>query len=230
MRQTMAPDAAFAAEVEALLGGLNATGDGAPDLEDLAALTGAIRQMSPQAGAEVDRRLLQQVLTLRDDFANVRKGQARLKEIVEQLTAAPLHPALLLELTDTSEGQLAMVLLGSTRRVVTLDANLEPASLVPGGEVLLGPEQNVIVRRSPYETTPYGDTAVFERYLEDGRLALRWRDEQVLVSAAGPLRDMALAPGDPGALEPPGRPGARARAAVDEPQRVPRGDANAELR
>ena len=196
MRQTMAPDATFAAEVEALLGGLNATGDGAPDLEDLAVLTGAIRQMSPEAGAEVDRRLLQQVLTLRDDFATVRKGHARLKEIVEQLTAAPLHPALLLELTDTPEGRRAMVLLGSTRRVVTLDANLEHASLVPGDEVLLGPEQNVIVRRSPYQTTPYGDTAVFERYLEDGRLALRWRDEQVLVSAAGPLRDMALAPGD----------------------------------
>jgi len=126
----------------------------------------------------------------------VRQGHQRLEEIVRQLTTPPLHPALLLEQADTPDGRLAMVLHSNTRRVVTLDVNIDPTQLAPGDEVLLGAEQNVIVGRSPYQTTPHGDTAAFERYLEDGRLVLPWRDEQVLVGAAGPLSNIVLEPGD----------------------------------
>jgi len=44
--------------VEALLGHLTATGDKAPNLDELAALTGAVRQVSPAASGQVDRHLL----------------------------------------------------------------------------------------------------------------------------------------------------------------------------
>ena len=192
----MRSNARVTSGVEGLLEHLTATGDKAPALDDLVALTGAVRQVSPAASVQVDRHLLQQIVAQREALAEVRKRHKRLEEIVGQLTTPPLHPALLLEQTDTPEGRLALVLHGNARRVVTLDVNIDPSQLAPGDEVLLGPEQNVIVRCSPYRTTPDGNTAAFERYLEDGRLALRSRDEQVLVRAAGPLQNVALEPGD----------------------------------
>ena len=173
----MTSKARFRPGVEALLGHLAATGDEAPAFDDLVALTGAVRQVSPATSGQIDRHLLQQIVTQREALAEVRKGHEQLEEIVRQLTTPPLHPALLLKQTDTPDGKLAMVLHGTTRRVVTLDVNIDSAELTPGDEVLLGPEQNVIIRRSPYLTTPHGDTAAFERYLDDGRLALRWRDQ-----------------------------------------------------
>ena len=107
----MPPEATLTPSVEALLGHLAATGGETPDLDELVALTGAVREVSPSASAQIDRHLLQRVVTLRDGLAEVRKRHQRLEQIVERLTTAPLHPALLLEQTDTPEGRLAMVLL-----------------------------------------------------------------------------------------------------------------------
>jgi SpoVK/Ycf46/Vps4 family AAA+-type ATPase len=80
--------------------------------------------------------------------------------------------------------------------VVALADGVDLAALARGEEVFLGKEANVVAARSPYGTPQCGETAFFERLTSDGRCVLRWRDEEVVVDAAGTLAAGSLRGGD----------------------------------
>ncbi len=63
--------------------------------------------------------------------------------------------------------------------------------------MLLGPEQNVVVAISPYPPNRTGEIAEFQRYLPDGRLLLKSRDEEVVTDPAGTLAEVTLDCGQP---------------------------------
>ena len=50
--------------------------------------------------------------------------------------------------------------------------------------------------RSPGGPRRCGETAVFDRLTDDGRLVIAWRDEEFVVEAAGGLNVSALEPQD----------------------------------
>jgi proteasome-associated ATPase len=122
--------------------------------------------------------------------------QQELEREHAQLTAPPWHPAIVLGVSRTARGLEAAVSSGATIRVVGVLDEAGPG-LAAGDEVLLGPSQNVVVRRLEHPFLTTGETAEFEMLLPDGRMVLRARDDRVVVRAAAalqsqPLRDGAL--------------------------------------
>jgi proteasome-associated ATPase len=79
---------------------------------------------------------------------------------------------------------------------VRISEEVDAYALMPGDEVLLGNELNVITAKSPYAFFQSGETATFDRYTPDRRLVLKWRDEEVVVDAAGSMQQSALKSGD----------------------------------
>ena len=85
---------------------------------------------------------------------------------------------------------------GNGRRVVGLAEEVDPESLSVGDSVILGHELNVIVRKAETGLEVGGDTAVFERWVPDGRLVVRCRDEEFVAQASHTLREADLEQGD----------------------------------
>ena len=80
--------------------------------------------------------------------------------------------------------------------MVSLADGVDVDQLGVGDDVLLGAERNVVVGQSPYPTTRVGETAAYDRHTPEGRIVVRWHDEEIIVDVAGSLAEVALNPGD----------------------------------
>ena len=78
----------------------------------------------------------------------------------------------------------------------SLGEGVRADDLVVGRMVYLGHERNALVGVARTEAPEAGEIATIERVMEDGRLALRDRDQLVLVQQARRLHDAALSQGD----------------------------------
>lgn len=183
-------------DIPFLMDRLNYFGVGAPTVEEKLRLVAEIRAYSNEAGKQVDQFLIEQLTTLNNGLREAQDNQAKLGEILDKLAAPPLHTALFHGLVRTSKGEAAKVTYGSTRRIVSIAEELDPCSFSAGDEVLLGNELNVIIEKSPYSFFQSGETATFDRYTEDGRMVIKWRDEEVVVDIARQLENLSLHAGD----------------------------------
>jgi len=175
---------------------LKATGAEAPTLDEKLRLLQEIRNYSREMGQRADQFLVEELSAAQAGLSEARVNQDKLRELLEDMTAPPLHPAVFLGLVPTATGEAAMITWGSSRRVVRIHEEVEAASLLPGDEVLLGNELNVITAKSPYAFFQSGETASFDRYTADRRLVLKWRDEELVVDAVGSLQGRELKSGD----------------------------------
>ena len=175
---------------------LTAVGDGAPSQEQKLELARAIRAHSPEASQRLDRFLVKEVARLRTGLTQADAKQGELARVLEKLSAPPWHAAVFLGTAETDRGPGAMVAHGAGRRVVSIAEGVDLESFAPGDEVLLGPELNVVIARSPCAAVYSGETGAFDRFTPDGRVVLRVRDEEVVVEAAATLRDSQLRAGD----------------------------------
>jgi proteasome-associated ATPase len=175
---------------------LKAVGAGAPTVDEKIRLLQEIRGYSREIGQRTDQFLIEELSALQLGLNDARVNQEKLSELLESMTAPPLHPAVFLGLVESNVGEAAMITWGNSRRVVRVSEEVDAASLVPGDEVLLGNELNVITAKSPYAFFQSGETASFDRYTPDRRLVLKWRDEEVVVDAAGSLQEKELRSGD----------------------------------
>jgi proteasome-associated ATPase len=183
-------------QLASFLPSLLAVGEDAPPLEEKLLLTQMIRGSSREAAGRLDRALLEEVATLRLGLQQARDNQQQLRVMIESLTAPPFHPAVFLGAETDGGSPAALVAHGQGRRIVKVADGVDLDSLEVGDEVLLGPELNVVLKRSTFRAAVCGETAFFERYTPDGRLVLKSRDEELVVDAAGALRDLALKNGD----------------------------------
>lgn len=172
------------------------TGEDAPSLEEKVRFLQNLRNHSEDLGRQADRFLVHQASHLRQGLMEAQENQKKLKAILEKLSATPWHPAIFLCPVMTPLGQRAIVMHGSSRRVVELADEVDLHTLTIGDEVFLGNELNVVVGKSPYVVPQGGETAFFDRYTSDRRMVLKWRDEEVIVDVAGPLREVELKNGD----------------------------------
>jgi proteasome-associated ATPase len=175
---------------------LMATGEDAPSLEEKVRFLQDLRRHSEELGRQADRFLVDQVAHLHQGLIEAQENQKKLKAVLEKLSATPWHPAVFLRPVATPLGQRVMVVHGSSRRVVELADGVDLDSLAIGDEVFLGNELNVVMGKSPCGIPQCGETAFFDRYTSDRRLVLKWRDEEVVVDAADPLREVELKSGD----------------------------------
>jgi proteasome-associated ATPase len=143
---------------------------------------------SPDAnGDDIGVFLLSEVQRLRKGIQAAKKTHERLKEIVEQLTAPPVHPAIFLGWIAVGERRMALVSQGSTQCAVMIADGVDTGGLAAGDEVLLSHDRNALLARSALPMLPCGETAVFDRHTPDGRLVIKWRDEEIVVGRGGKL-------------------------------------------
>lgn len=183
-------------DFQTLLKQLSSEGDGALTIEQKLDLLETLRRTSGDARLRADRFVLEELARFRRGLADARETQEEMKELLDKLAASPWFPAVFLGPVTTLQDEAALVSQGPARRVVGLSGDVSLADLDVGDEVLLGPEQNVILARTSCPGFQSGETASFQRQLPDGRLALRGRDEQVVVQASGTLQDEELKAGD----------------------------------
>ena len=158
----------------------------------------AIRKRSKKSSPRLDAWLLEKISNLERATEVAKLTLEEVKAIHEQLTAPPWHPALFLGWTQLAGGEakpMAMVLHDGGRLAVS-PGELEPEALAPGDEVLLAEARNVLVGKSERPLFRNGETSSFERWTEDGRIVLRSRDDEIVVSAGGRLRPETLTKGD----------------------------------
>jgi proteasome-associated ATPase len=190
------PATESAKDLQALLSRLVAVGDGALSPEAKRELLRSLRGRTAGDAQAVDDFLLQEIMRAHAGLLEAQEAQEKFRDLFENLTAPPLYPALFLARLSGTPGNQAFVLYGNAQRVVTLAPEIEPDSLEPGDTVLMAHEMNYVVAKSPFNSFRYGETAVFERPAGDGRAVLKWRDEEVVMELAGPLRRLELKAGD----------------------------------
>jgi proteasome-associated ATPase len=184
------------ADITTLLNQLTAVGEDAPSIEEKVQIAHLIRTQSRDAARQVDRFLIDEVTRTRLGLIEASDIQMKLQTMLDELTSPPWHPAIFLGLAPMEARDAAMVMCGSSRRVVTLSEDVDPYSLAIGDEVLLGHELNVVVSKSPYHFLQSGETARFDRLLPDHRLVIKHRDEEVIVDATDALLASELNAGD----------------------------------
>jgi proteasome-associated ATPase len=171
--------------------------NGSPNLEHRIEMAQLLRGRSRERSRQVDHFLIGSVLRHARGLAEARRQIEALKELVDKVLAPPWHAALFLRLvTPGGGGPRALVIHGNAQRLVNVAEEIDAGALMPGEEVYLGKELNLIVGRSPTGIPPCGETAVFERWTSGDRIVLKSRDERVVVNAAHPLLQTALKTGD----------------------------------
>ena len=144
----------------------------------------------------IDHTLLTAVMRLRSGLNHATAAQKELHALVQQVTRPPWFPAMFVESMAVGEENLARVTHGGGGRVVGLGPDVDPEELNCGDEVLLSHDLNLLVAKAPHALLPSGELARFERYTEDKRLLLRFRDEEIMVHSGAMLADGELSHGD----------------------------------
>lgn len=185
-----------AVDSPALLERVAAFASSPPSLDEQCIIVQTLRGRGAEVGTSVDESLLLQVHSLRGGLLEAREHQGELQELLEKLTAEPWHAAVYLGRVDVGARPVAAVATGNSVRVVGLGENVSLEDLVPGDEVLLGKDLNVVMCKSPAPLLCVGETAEFQRTLADGRLVLKHQENDVVVRPARTLDAAALACGD----------------------------------
>jgi proteasome-associated ATPase len=171
-------------------------GSDAPSIEQKIEYLKMLRDMHADGDRSLDHFLLMQILRLREGLSAASDKQSELAAELAKLTASPFHCAMFVGPVVTPAGGQAVVLHGSTQRVVGLHQGVSLNDLTPGDEVFLANHLNLILARSPRGVRTGGETALFDRWLPNGSLAIKSRDDELIVEAAPGLAAQELAAGD----------------------------------
>jgi len=170
--------------------------EGPQDLDETMASLQQVRGLSPETTAVVDRTLVETVAVYRRTLKGAQRDIHECRELLERLSAPPLHPALFHRVINATGAQKALVQVGNARRVVSPGEEIDLTVLVRGDEVFLNSEQNLIIAVSPDGPPLCGETAMFERCLPDGRLVLRHHDNPLVVDVCAKLAKAKFKAGD----------------------------------
>lgn len=175
---------------------LTAHGAGAPSFDEKLEMVHLVRGRTRDRNGNLDRLLVDRIHALAAGLGEARATQAQLKALLEELTLPPWFPAILEELLPGASAMRAVVMHNGSTRIVGLADDVDAAELRSGDEVYLGNQLNVIVGRSPAGPPCYGETARFDRYIDDGRMVVKARDEELVLRGGGRLQEVELVAGD----------------------------------
>jgi proteasome-associated ATPase len=184
---------------QTLIERLNATGEGASTLEEKCRLAEMFRMTSPDAGQNLYRMLIGDRDRMRIALQEAQGNLAEVQRLLARMTDPPWQIGIFLGHVDggvPAEERRAIVFHGGSRRVVRIADGVDAASLSLGDEVFLSNELALVIDKSPKGIPRVGETAVFDRYTADGRLVLKWRDDELIVDPSGPLQLLNLETGD----------------------------------
>jgi proteasome ATPase len=170
--------------------------DGGLGLEERLEYIEMLRAADPEQSRRIDQFLLTHLIKARKGLLDAKEKHAELGAFVEKLTAFPWHTATFVDSVATPGGDRAIVLHGTSQRVVGLNDGVALAELKAGDEVFLTNALNLIMAKSPRGPRLCGETACFDRKLANGCLVVKSRDEELIVDAVPGLAPTDLANGD----------------------------------
>jgi len=165
-------------------------------IEDKLEYAAMIRATEPDGARRLDHYLLTETARLREGLLAAEEKQSQLGVLIAKLTAPPWHAAMFVRAIDSAHGPSAIVLHGSTQRIVGVADGIALGDLPPGNEVFLSANLNLIMAKSPRGERLCGETAHFDRKLPNGCLVLKSRDEELIVEPAPQLAGTELETGD----------------------------------
>jgi len=174
---------------------LGATGEGAPSLDDKVRYLNALRNQ-PDAMDQIDRYLVAKLTEQRQALLEALKTHQKLTATVERLIAPPSYLATYLGPVQTGQGERAMVAYNGAERLVGLAEGFSLSDCEVGQDLVLNAELNVALEKLTVEARRHGETATFDRYTADGRMVLRCRDEEHVVTPTTRLANCQLRKGD----------------------------------
>ena len=123
-----------------------------------------------------------------------------LKELLDKMTAPPWRIGVFLRRVQDDDGGRQRPRDGPPRRRPPAWSSWPTASIADslalGDEVFLSGDLTMLLGKLPEGLFRVGETAVFDRYTADGRLVLKWRDDELIADAAGGLQSVKLENGD----------------------------------
>ena len=170
--------------------------EGGMNVDQTVASLQVVRNQSPETSTWVDRALVETVVVHRRGLKSAQEQISECRDLLEALSAPPLHPAIFRGIVIAGGESKALVQMGAARRAVSPGEEIDLAALVRGDEVFLNNEQNLIIAVSPDGQPKCGETAMFERRLPDGRLVLRHHEDPLVVEVSGSLAGAALTAGN----------------------------------
>jgi len=153
------------------------------------------RTENPERPSRPPHALLEENVRLQNALERAQSTQEKLRELVDQITAAPWFPGLFQKLVDTPQGARAMVWTGSMPRLVNLHPSVDAHALTSGSHVYLDHEQATLMALAKVAFVSPRDSATFERLTQDGRIVVRSRDEEIVLERAAGLDDEELRSG-----------------------------------
>lgn len=179
---------------------LDAVGEGAPSLDEKCQMVQMVRSI-PGKSQQLDQLLISDRDRLRIGLQEAQKNLEKMRNLIDKMTSPPWHMGLYLSPVkdddgETGEDRRVMVFHGGSRHVVFLGDDLDASALRLGDEVFLNNEMTVVMGKAPSCTPCVGETAIFDRSTADGRLVLKWRDDEMIVDASGGLQASKLESGD----------------------------------
>lgn len=147
-------------------------------------------------GVDLMEILIRRGEAQRQGLVEARKCIEELKQNMEEFMAPPLHFATFWCSTTTEEGPRAEVVRENGRTLVAIGESVNVEELQLGDEILLNAKGSLLMGKYDGGRPHHGGTAVFSRLLDDGRLVLESRDEEVVVEPGPGIVAEELKPGD----------------------------------
>ncbi len=162
---------------------------GATELEQL-------RLEFPDHAHAIYRALLMSPRRLQAGLTQAQALQNELRSELDKMTEPPWLIGRVARVVEEGGRLRVAVYFGSSTSLVELSDAVDPGVLEMGDCVYLSPETNMVMGRAPTLLMSGGDTALFDRVTSDGRLVLKHRDEEFVVTAAPTLDLTSLKSGD----------------------------------
>ncbi len=162
---------------------------GATELEQL-------RLEFPDHAHVIYRALLMSPRRLQAGLTQAQALQNELRSELDKMTEPPWLIGRVARVVEEGGRLRVAVYFGSSTSLVELSDAVDPGVLEMGDCVYLSPETNMVMGRAPALLMSGGDTALFDRVTSDGRLVLKHRDEEFVVTAAPTLDLTSLKSGD----------------------------------
>lgn len=161
------------------------------DLDQRVEFLASLRAESQEVSKQLDGVCIERMEAMHEGLTQSEKNLAELKALHETLTAPPWHSGTFLSVVASpSAHRKALVQMPQGVSAVGVSEEVDLDRLKPGDEVLLAHQRNLILAAAPPRSRG-GHTANFDRVLENGLWALRWREGTIVVTPSGHLETPA---------------------------------------
>lgn len=169
-------------------------GPESPSADERLELLRHVRSAAPESLDYIDGELVKHIVRTNMGLREAREALDSLRDQHERLTSPPWTVAVFSRWIVDHEQ--ALVWFRGGLRTVTLSEGVDPGRIRRGDDVFLNNEHNLLIGLAPWGASPVGETAEYVRRVDERRVVLRRRDEEIVVETGDQLKQASLREGD----------------------------------